>query len=84
MQPHIPPGGFSLVFVDPPYEKQLAEGILEELAQQELVAANGLLVVESSASSSLPEKISVFALCDQRSYGEAGFWLYRKKELETD
>ncbi|MCB2181839.1 MAG: 16S rRNA (guanine(966)-N(2))-methyltransferase RsmD [Desulfobulbaceae bacterium] len=79
---HMPKGGFSLVFVDPPYLKCSLRRLLDDLAQDDIVASGGMLVVESSSTDTLPETASCFVLVDRRSYGEAGFWLYRKQESE--
>ncbi|MBI5559602.1 MAG: 16S rRNA (guanine(966)-N(2))-methyltransferase RsmD [Deltaproteobacteria bacterium] len=78
LQPLAPAGGFSLVFVDPPYKTRLAEKIIAQLAEGEMIRAGGTLVVESSSGDKLPESVSVFSLADQRVYGEAGFWFYEK------
>ena len=78
-QPHATAaGGFSLVFIDPPYKTMLAETIILELGKREIVSPGGLLVAESRSSGQLPAEISPFSLVDKRVYGEAGFWFYRK------
>ena len=79
MQPHATTaGGFSLVFIDPPYKTMLAETIILELGKREIVSPGGLLVAESPSSGELPAEIPRFSLVDKRVYGEAGFWFYRK------
>lgn len=80
LQPYSHAGGFSLIFIDPPYKTLLAETIILELGKGEIVGAGGLLVAESSAGGQLPAEISRFSLKDQRVYGEAGFWFYRKTD----
>ena len=70
-------GGFSLVFIDPPYKTMLAATIILELGKREIVSPGGLLVAESRSSGELPAEISPFSLVDKRVYGEAGFWFYR-------
>jgi len=77
-------GGFSLVFIDPPYKTLLAETVILELGKEQIVSPGGLLVAESSAGGQLPTEISVFSLVDKRVYGEAGFWFYKKKDMEKE
>jgi len=84
LQSYAASGGFSLVFIDPPYKTLLAETIILELGKGEIVRPGGLLVAESSSGGHLPAEISPFSLKDQRVYGEAGFWFYRKKEREKE
>jgi 16S rRNA (guanine966-N2)-methyltransferase len=81
LQPYTSAGGFSLVFIDPPYKTLLAETIILELGKGEIVSPGGLLVAESSSGGQLPAEISLFSLVDQRVYGEAGFWFYKKKDM---
>jgi 16S rRNA (guanine966-N2)-methyltransferase len=84
LQPYTTAGGFSLVFIDPPYKTLLAEPIILELGKGDIVRAGGLVVAESRSGSRLPAEISLFSLVDQRVYGEAGFWFYKKKVLEKE
>ncbi len=79
LQSYVPEGGFSLVFIDPPYIMQSVEAVITSLAHEEIIAVGGLVVAELSAASHLPAEILQFSLVDRRSYGEAGFWFYEKK-----
>lgn len=78
---HAPQKGFSLVFIDPPYKKQLIEHLMHELANQDILSDNVLIVVECSARDQLPDEVSCFVLQDHRVYGEAAFRLYAKKRM---
>lgn len=75
-----PVTGFNLIFLDPPYGKELATKKLEELAGCNFLNNNAIIVAEDSAKQELPEDIDTLHLFDCRSYGEAGFWLYHVKE----
>jgi len=80
-----PPGGFSLVFLDPPYGGGLGEKILAGLNEASLVGENGIVVAEDEAKERYPASINDLLLSDQRHYGETGFWLYRcRKEKNGD
>lgn len=82
----LPARQFDLVFVDPPYGKQLSGSTLERLAaSEEFLAATCLVVVEVAHNEDLPAEVGSLFLSDRRRYGEAAFWLYRKnKEQRHD
>jgi 16S rRNA (guanine(966)-N(2))-methyltransferase RsmD len=60
---------FELVFVDPPYEKNLLPGVLRTLAQTELLEESGVIVVEHSTRESVDQSYGRLILQDQRRYG---------------
>jgi 16S rRNA (guanine966-N2)-methyltransferase len=69
-------GACSLIFLDPPYDENLAAPALKALAQSGWLAAGALAVVEIAATEDLapPEK---FEALDQRRYGAAKFVFLR-------
>jgi len=72
-----PVRGFDLIFLDPPYRRGLVASMLSELGTAELLAADGLVVVEEAAGVELPGKWPGLVLEDQRIYGDTGIWFYR-------
>ncbi len=68
---------FDIIFMDPPYEKKLAEIALTMVEKTELLAPGGLLVAEERWNTSLPEKIGFLLLHQKRRYGETGIWIYK-------
>lgn len=75
---------FDLIFLDPPYEKNLAEKTLAAVTQETLLQANGLLIAEERKTVRLPEQCGSLRLVDQRSYGETGLWFYRQEAVENE
>jgi 16S rRNA (guanine966-N2)-methyltransferase len=74
---------FDIVFLDPPYERRLAEQGLKMTAEAGMVRAGGLVIAEERKSVRLPDQFGSLQLTDQRSYGEASLWFYRSAaELE--
>ncbi|MBM9615838.1 16S rRNA (guanine(966)-N(2))-methyltransferase RsmD [Desulfobulbus rhabdoformis] len=74
---HLPSGhGFDLIMMDPPYRKRLALRVLELIERDELLAPDGLVVVEEQVQEELPQAVGSLELADHRSYGESGIWLY--------
>lgn len=84
LQPYATASGFSLVFIDPPYKTRLAEPVMLELGKGKIVRTGGLVVAESSSEGQLLEEISCFSLQDKRVYGEAGFWFYKKMDMDNE
>lgn len=75
---------FDLIFLDPPYEKNLAEKTLAAIAQETLLQESGLLIAEERKTARLPEQCGSLRLVDQRSYGETGLWLYRQAAVANE
>lgn len=71
---------FDLIFLDPPYNKNLAEETLLLLDTSTLVNTSTLVVAEESSEKPLPESFSRLAIFDRRRYGDTGFWFYKVKE----
>lgn len=61
-------GRFDLVFVDPPYDKNLIVPTLSSLAENKLIDVESRVILEHSPRES-PEHPD-FALIDQRKYGQ--------------
>ncbi len=68
---------FDLIFLDPPYEKHLAEKTAATVAESGLLKAGGLLIAEERKTARLPERCGQLCLSTQRSYGETSLWFYR-------
>jgi 16S rRNA (guanine966-N2)-methyltransferase len=61
-------GPFNLVFLDPPYRKNLIPPALKSLKGGGWLADKALIVIESDAKEEID--LSGFALLDERDYGE--------------
>ncbi len=65
---HQPP--FTLVFMDPPYERNLVAPALNHLAESRALASKSLIIVEHSAHEPAPEPPGEWRFADQRRYGK--------------
>lgn len=73
----LTPGSrFDLVFLDPPYEKKLAEQALTMVETNALVAPGGIVIAEERWKVVLPDTVGGLHLYLHRRYGETGIWLY--------
>jgi 16S rRNA (guanine966-N2)-methyltransferase len=60
---------FDLIFLDPPYEKDLVGNVMGILAETEILAESGVIVVEHSIREGVEQTYNNLALRDQRRYG---------------
>ncbi len=68
---------FDLIFLDPPYEKKLAEKTLLMVEKTGLAAPGGRVIAEERWSEELPDDIGRLHLWKKRRYGETGIRVYR-------
>jgi 16S rRNA (guanine966-N2)-methyltransferase len=61
---------FDLVFLDPPYNKDMIEPTLAHLGSSQCLANGARLVVEHSPLEPIPTNQPGFELADQRGYGK--------------
>ena len=61
---------FNLVFIDPPYNKDMIQPTLSNLAMSQCLATGARLALEHSPLEPIPEKRSEFKIADQRRYGK--------------
>jgi 16S rRNA (guanine966-N2)-methyltransferase len=68
-------GPFDLMFLDPPYRKQLVPAAMTSLAEGKWLAPAALLVAETAEDEPLPVS-ATFRMLDNRPYGDTrvSFW----------
>jgi 16S rRNA (guanine(966)-N(2))-methyltransferase RsmD len=73
---------FDLIFLDPPYEKDLVRSVMGILAETEILAESGVIVVEHSIRESVEQTYGNVALRDQRRYGTTllSFFVHRSRD----
>ena len=62
--------GFNLVFMDPPYHKDMIQPTLSNLAISGCLTKSARLVLEHSPLEPIPENWPEFNIVDQRRYGK--------------
>ena len=72
----FPPHSFDLIFLDPPYGKELAGVAIAETNRLDLLDRDGLLCVETGREENLPEKIGDLQIFDRRRYGSVMIHFY--------
>ncbi|MFC1867093.1 16S rRNA (guanine(966)-N(2))-methyltransferase RsmD [Thermodesulfobacteriota bacterium] len=72
---------FDLVFIDPPYGKDIIPPILKELSLGEALASPSIVVTESLKKDRLPVSSGKLHLFETRVYGETKIDLYSSEEI---
>ncbi len=67
---------FDLIFVDPPYEKEMIPPLLGELSDRDLLRSPAIAVAESFKTETLPEVLGKLQMVNSRIYGETKISIY--------
>ena len=67
---------YDLVFLDPPYKANRGTDTLKALAEADIVAKGGFVVVETWRKDVLPEELAPFKLLRDRRYGQSRVAIY--------
>ncbi len=73
---------FDLVFMDPPYQKRLAERTLTMVEKADILMPGALVIVEEHRDVALPTEVGSLSVTDQRHYGETRLWFYGRQSYE--
>jgi 16S rRNA (guanine966-N2)-methyltransferase len=76
-------GPFDVVFVDPPFELQLQQAVIDGLAQGSLLAPGALVHVEQPRTAQPPHLPSGWVIHRQGTAGEVGYYLLRCPNTDT-
>jgi len=70
---------FHLVFIDPPYGRDLIPTLLEELSATDLLSTESRVIAESSRHEDLPDSFKNLEISDIRLYGDTKISIYAYK-----
>jgi len=71
-------GKFDLIFLDPPYDSQLADKALEKIFEFDKLNINGIIIYESKAGSTPPDAPLPYFLEKTYKYGDVGIARYSR------
>lgn len=60
---------FDVVFIDPPYNKELGVKAIEEIYKRNILQVDGIIIYETDRTENVPEEINVYKRYDYRKYG---------------
>jgi 16S rRNA (guanine(966)-N(2))-methyltransferase RsmD len=72
--------GFGLVFIDPPYNKDLLPDIISTISTHNLLLPEGIICAEESRNAHIECNIGGYACIDTRSYGDTCIYLFSAKK----
>lgn len=72
-------GSFDLIFVDPPYDSQLYQTVLETINSVDILSDSGIIVCESRRENTLPDMRPPYRKRREYNYGRVKLTLYTKE-----
>ena len=75
---------FDIIFIDPPYLKNLCEMNLKLVEKINILRNSGIIVIHHHKKEILPEKFKNIYLSDKRKYGDAIISMYSIKSSSPD
>jgi 16S rRNA (guanine966-N2)-methyltransferase len=78
-----PPGEpFDIVFLDPPYHTPQAKRLLPSLSRGDIIASDGVVIIEHFHKVQLPHQIDSLVLLKSYRYGDSVLSVYRFESAE--
>jgi 16S rRNA G966 N2-methylase RsmD len=75
---------FDILFADPPYDEDILPEILRSLEGAELLAENGIIVLQHSVREDPKESLTgTLVMTDQRRYGDTRLSYLKKMDRGT-
>lgn len=71
---------FDIVFMDPPYDRNLETPVLLTLSESGIVKNDGIIILEHMTKAKQPDATGIFTRFDTRRYGSTSISFYRKEQ----
>lgn len=71
---------FDFIYVDPPYQGGLYETVLQQIAEKQLLASGGTILLECAKNTSLSLENSIFFIQKEKQYGDIRVIYVKYKE----
>lgn len=78
------PNSFKIIFLDPPYETELAVKALEIIEEGQILKKNGIVVLECGKKEEKPQNVGRLSLKKRYNYGQVSVLIYTVSEVEGD
>ncbi len=72
-------GRFDLIFVDPPYDTELAEKAVKKIMQVDILSPGGIIICETRREKTMPEPSLPYKKRYERCYGKVKLTVYEKE-----
>jgi len=70
---------FDVIFLDPPYYKEMSKKILQMLGAYDILAPNGFVVVQHFKKEQLPKESGTLIFIKEARYGDTILSFYKKR-----
>lgn len=60
---------FNLIFLDPPYSKELGIKAIQEISNLDLLNQDGIIILETDKTENVPTTIGIYKKSNERIYG---------------
>ncbi|WP_338535087.1 16S rRNA (guanine(966)-N(2))-methyltransferase RsmD [Helicovermis profundi] len=70
---------FDIIFMDPPYSKNLVNETIELIAEKKILKKDGIIIAEHDIKDEVFEKICDIEKYKYKKYGKTGVSFYRRK-----
>jgi len=71
---------FDIIFVDPPYHKDMGKKILQTLEGYDILSPRGFLIIQHFKTENLPQESQIYRLLKQSRYGDTRLSIFVKEE----
>ena len=72
---------FDIIFLDPPYGKGLVEKTLKNIAENDIIMQEGIIVAEHDVEDEVPEEVGGLERYRRQKYGDTVISFYRLKPV---
>ncbi len=72
-------GQFDLIFVDPPYDSELYDSVLESINLVDILSDGGIIICEARRERQLPEMTAPYRKRKEYIYGKVKICIYTKE-----
>jgi 16S rRNA (guanine966-N2)-methyltransferase len=69
---------FDIIFLDPPYNKNLIEETLKIIDKNDIINDNGIVITEKDIADIIPEEVGKLKLARNQKYGDTVLSFYKK------
>lgn len=67
---------FDIIFIDPPYSTGIAQRALEQINEEKILKAGGIIIVEHDLRDSMPDRVGSMAMYRDKRYGNTKLSFY--------
>ena len=75
------PSQFDIIFLDPPYSKNIEDNVLKKIDSMDLLKPDGIIILETEYAH-VPDDFKNLHISKQRKYGRTYITIYIKNDIE--